>query len=63
MSGKLVLGLLLVAEIVLLSVGFAILAFGLLASLSWRGLQAAMANEAAGHAPLPYDDDEDDEDA
>ncbi|SDM77332.1 hypothetical protein [Maricaulis salignorans] len=59
---KLEFGLPLVAEIILLATGVAILVFGLLASLSWRGLQAAMANEAAGNAPLPCDDDDDDED-
>ncbi|WP_417477087.1 hypothetical protein [Maricaulis sp.] len=61
-AGKLELGLPLLAEIILLAVGVAILAFGLLASLSWRGLQAAMANEAAGNALPPFDDDEDDAD-
>ena len=60
-SDKLDLGLALVVEIILLAVGVAILAFGLLASLSWRTVKAAMANEAAGIAPLPYEDDDEDD--
>ncbi|WP_417470397.1 hypothetical protein [Maricaulis sp.] len=61
-SDKLDLGLPLVAEIIGLATGVAILVFGLLASLSWRSVQAAMANEAAGVAPLPYDDEDDEDD-
>ncbi|WP_417492746.1 hypothetical protein [Maricaulis sp.] len=61
-SDKLDLGLPLVAEIIGLATGVAILVFGLLASLSWRSVQAAMANEAAGLAPLPYDDEDDEDD-
>ncbi|WP_339738777.1 hypothetical protein [uncultured Maricaulis sp.] len=61
-SGKLDLGLPLVAEIIALATGVAILVFGLLASLSWRSVQAAMANEAAGLAPLPCDDEDDEDD-
>jgi len=61
-SDKLELGLALVAEVIVLAAGVAILVFGLLASLSWRSVQAAMANEAAGTAPLPYDDDDDEDD-
>tara|TARA_R110002096_G_scaffold261358_2_gene455034 strand:+ start:347 stop:619 length:273 start_codon:yes stop_codon:yes gene_type:complete len=59
-SGKLELGLPLVAEIILLAIGVAILVFGILAALSWRIAKTAMANEAAGIAPLPYDDEDDD---
>ncbi len=61
-SGKLEFGLPLVVEIILLATGVAILAFGLLASLSWRTVKAGLANEAAGIAPPPFDDDDDDED-
>lgn len=60
-SGKLELGLPLIVEIIVLATGVAILVFGLLASLSWRTVKAAMANEAAGLAPLPYDDEDEDD--
>jgi hypothetical protein len=58
-SGKLELGLTLFWEILVLALGIAILLFGVLAALSWRIAKTAMANEAAGIEPPPYDDDDD----
>jgi hypothetical protein len=57
-SGKLALGFSLVWNIMVLALGIAILLFGVLAALSWRIAKTAMANEAAGIEPPPYDDDD-----
>lgn len=59
-SNKLDIGWPLLWEIILLAVGVAILVFGLLAALGWRIAKTAIANEAAGIAPPPYDDEDDD---